>query len=125
MKAGGFPEGARREPEREYSREGEFMVGCVLAVPGTGEHRVLPDGICGTRTERWPGRGVPLPSGGKDSTQVTLCPQNHEFLWRGGVILGEGEGSKGQGATPGARGKKRKGRKEEKPNRPARNLPSR
>lgn len=53
-------------------------------------------------------RGVRLPSGGKDSTQVTLCPQNHEFPWHGGVSLGEGEGSKGQGTRPVAEGKRRK-----------------
>lgn len=76
--------------------------------------------------QRWPGRGVPLPSGGKDSTQVTLCPQNHEFPWHGGLCLGEGEGSKGQGATRGRRKEEKGGDwKEEKPNRPARNLPSR
>lgn len=50
--------------------------------------------------------GVPMPSGGKESARVTLCPQNHEFPWHGGVRLGRGEGSKGhsqQGDTPGQR----------------------
>lgn len=108
LKAGGFPEEAWREPERVCKGRGGCD-GLWACCARNWQTRRAARGSGGTQTERWPGRGVPLPSGGKDSTKVTLCPQNHKFPWHGGIWSGEGEGSKGQGVTPGAEGKKRKG----------------
>lgn len=102
MKARGFPEEARREQERVCQGRG----GCGGAVGLLSQELANTEGCqmeAVAPRQRWPGREVPLPSGGKDSTQLTLWPQNHEFPWCGGVCSREGEGSKGQGPTRGRR----------------------